>query len=823
MNSNSNVYAARLHDVRFSYDQGRSWVLDGVHLDIRQGERICLIGSNGSGKSTLAGLISGLTAPDAGTVELLGTNVFDVNGAHPDNYHTAREGIGALFQNPADQIITTNVGDDVAFGPENLAFEPVDIDMRVRSALGAVEMLERIDKNPTHMSGGQQQRVTIAGTTAMSSRMIVLDEPTAMLDHQAQRDVLALLDNLQAQGVTIIHVTHKPEELRSANRILRLQSGQLQTVGPEEAVPDLTSTEDASNPKPADFSSASIRGLQNLEVHSFDGFGKANTSEATEQTIDRTPTAARSTASEQPVIALKHVSLRYPSADADALHDCSMSVLPGESIAIMGRNGTGKSTLAKLIAGLLKPTDGEIEVAGLCLRNLSRQDKITLRSKVGLVMQQPEHQLFEQTVRQDVSYGPLNQGLSAPEADVRAENAMNLLGIADLADRSPFSLSGGQQRLAAIAGVIACNPRILILDEPTAGLDAMANERIFNLIRTLQAQGVTIVTITHSLRQAHYIADRIISLDSDQTDSDSAPQTNGACRNNDGSQETVNVHKGIDDDGSNHRQGSRTDKTRRTAVITRLDPRVKLVVFLILTLMMFLVKQPAQLLLAAVDTLLIAMFSGIKAAELFRSLRGSLLFFLVIGIFNMFFVKTGPTLVTLWGIKVTWDGLGLAALYTSRISLAVLLGIVLLKTTTPTALTDAFASLASPLRQFGFHTQEMALVMSLALRFLPTLADETKAITQAQAARGGNIETGSPLRRLKALTATLIPVFAAALRHSDNLSLALDARCYEEGIQRTHWHAMHVTGKDIVFITLSVVYLALLLMFKVKTIPIPSL
>jgi energy-coupling factor transport system permease/ATP-binding protein len=405
----------------------------------------------------------------------------------------------------------------------------------------------------------------------------------------------------------------------------------------------------------------------------------------------------------------------------------------------------------------------------------------------------------------------LNQGLAASEVDERTRNAMKLLGITDLADRSPFSLSGGQQRLAAIAGVIACNPRILILDEPTAGLDSSANERIFNLIRSLQAQGVTIIMVTHSINQAHHIADRIISLDTEKTATE------------DSGQETAQANGDMDANGSSHHHIFKASELKRTGIMTRLDPRVKLVVFLMLTLMMFLVNQPAELLLAAVGTFLITAFSGLKAVELFRSLRGFLILFFVIGVFNMFFVNTGPTLVTLWGLKVTRDGLGLAALYTSRFSLAVLLGIVLLKTTTPTALTDAFASLASPLRRFGLHTQEMALVMSLALRFLPTLVNETSAITQAQAARGGSIETGSPMRRLKALAATLIPVFAAALRHSDNLALALDARCYEEGIHRTHWHAMHVTGKDLIAVALSIAYLALLLTLKIGLIPMPSL
>ena len=173
--SATNTIAVELHDIRFTYDSGATWALDGVNLTVRQGERVCLAGPNGSGKSTLSRIIAGLAAPDAGHVTLLGNNVFDETGAHADAYRSARHGIGAVFQHPEDQIVTTITEDDVAFGPENLAIAHDDIDMRIAMSLDAVDMSERREADPTRMSGGQQQRVAIAGMLAMNPEILVLD------------------------------------------------------------------------------------------------------------------------------------------------------------------------------------------------------------------------------------------------------------------------------------------------------------------------------------------------------------------------------------------------------------------------------------------------------------------------------------------------------------------------------------------------------------------------------------------------------------------------------------------------------------------------
>ena len=439
----TNAPIITLRDVRFTYDGGATWALDGVSLDIRRGERICLTGPNGSGKSTLSRVIAGLVAPDEGYVVLSGNVVFDESGAHADEYRTARCGIGAVFQHPEDQIVTTVTEDDVAFGPENLAIEHDGIGLRISGSLDAVDMSDYRASDPTRMSGGQQQRIAIAGMLAMDSDVLVLDEPTAMLDPQGRADIMRVLDELQDRGTTIILVTHHADELEHADRVIQLEAGHIVGDGPADE-------------------------RLRMPVQSV-GLPKR---------IDDEPA--------ETLIEARDISYRYVDAERDVFNHLSFSIGKGETVALMGRNGAGKTTLARMLCALEKPTTGSIVIDGIAVatakanggtKPLNRKNRTRLRRTVGYVMQHPERQLFADTVAEDVAYGPSNLGLDTSEAMERAMQAMRLLHIEHLRDRSPFDLSGGQQRLVAIAGVIACEPKALILEEPTAGLDEEGRTR----------------------------------------------------------------------------------------------------------------------------------------------------------------------------------------------------------------------------------------------------------------------------------------------------------------------------------------------------------
>lgn len=776
--------AAVLKDIRFSYDRGTSWALDGVSLTVHAGERLCLVGPNGSGKSTLARLIAGLTAPDGGEVTLLGQRVHEA-GPNADAYRAARRGIGMVFQNPEDQLVTTVLEDDVAFGPENLGLERGLIGERIVDSLQAVGLANLRQSDPTRMSGGQQQRAAIAGMLAMNPAMLVLDEPTAMLDESARAEVMRILDDLQARGTTIVHVTHHPDETVHADRIVHMEAGRI--VG-------VTAAADNRPPLAEAVSQSETEG------------GIGTEAAPSRPTNDSPRQRKREDGSElpllsdgigdttNPIIRVSHLTYRYPSAKRAVIDDLSFTIARGETVALMGVNGSGKSTLVRMLCALAAPTAGSIEVAGVPVASTgkrgsnarpkpaNRRQLAQLRRHVGYVMQHPEHQLFADTVAEDVAYGPRNQGLGETEVADRVRESLELLHIGHLADRSPFDLSGGQQRLAAIAGVLACNPDVLIMDEPTASLDAQAKKRIHELLRMLKSRGVTVLIITHDWEEAEQIADRVVRMPI-------APASGGPV--------TATVAAtAVSSNGPVH------------SVIHRLDPRVKMVGFLAAMFTMFAVNTPTQLALGIAITLAVIAAARLNPLRVLESIHPILILLGLMGVVNLFVVRTGTPVVVLGPLSITDQGVTIAVLYACRFALVIILGAVFLTTTTPTAMTDAFDTLISPLNRLGIHAQEIALVMSLALRFIPTLTDETRAIVDAQSARGGSIETGSLAQRIKAMSAIIVPIFAGTLRHADNLSLALDARCYEEGIRRTHWRALTIAARDLVFAAAVIVYIA---------------
>ncbi|RBP98390.1 cobalt ABC transporter [Bifidobacterium aemilianum] len=787
-----------LDHISFSYDSGQHWVLDDLSLTIEAGQRICLIGANGSGKSTLARIIAGLITPDRGQVNLLGHPVFDEEGPRSDQYRMARRGIGAVFQNPDDQIVTTVVEDDLAFGPENLGLDHATIGHRIVYGLDAVAMGEHRLDNPTRLSGGQQQRIAIAGMLAMSPQMLVLDEPTAMLDADAQSEVMAVLDSLQGQGTTIVLVTHKPSETLQADRIVTVEHGRLTNIANPYRPGGKAGKSQTHSPAygPAARHDADGSLHAGAFAHAGDGLQPASASKPADHSPDLAGKghlqAGQSPAvGQEPAIQVSHVTMSYSREDQPTLYDLSLRVARGETVALMGPNGSGKSTLARLLAALAWPDQGSISVEGISLAKPSKQDRRNLRQHVGFVMQHPERQLFAETVAQDVAYGPRNQKLDPAEVNSRVTRALAALHIEDLADRSPFSLSGGQQRLVAIAGVIACRPSLLILDEPTAGLDTMASRRIYELIELLHLQGTTIVLITHSAEEARLLADRTICLPGHDQQADG---------------------QGAGKPAEPATAAASTPQV--SSYIGSMDPRVKTLGFLALMFSFFAISTPLQLGLSLVLVLGICAAARTSPVKLLVSTRVLVLLFVIMSALNLFLDHSGHILLALGPLSISSGGVQTAVIYAARLMLAIMLGALLMETTTPTQLTDAFGSLLTPFKALGLHGQELALVMSLAFRFLPTLGQEARSIIDAQSARGGSIETGSPAARLRALGAIIVPVFAGAIRHADNLSLALDARCYEQGIHRTHWRIMRVRPSDAVFVIIVAAYILALLGLK---------
>ena len=248
-----------------------------------------------------------------------------------------------------------------------------------------------------------------------------------------------------------------------------------------------------------------------------------------------------------------------------------------------------------------------------------------------------------------------------------------------------------------------------------------------------------------------------------------------------------------------------------TSALHRLDARVKAVCLVALVCSVFAVTTPLQLVAALAGTALLVATTRLGARTALASVRPLVPFVLIVAVFNLFMIRGGAVLFAAGPLEVTTLSAWRAFLYAARLLVALTIGSLLLLTTTPTALTDAFESLLSPLARLGAPVHEVAMVMSLALRFVPILADEAQSVMDAQAARGGSFEEGGALSRVRALAAVMVPVFAGALRHAQNLSRALDARCYEGGAARTHYHVRRIRPADLGFIAACAAWLAVCL------------
>lgn len=493
----------RLAHVTLRY--GDSVALDDVTLEVCRGERVCVLGANGSGKSTLASVICGLLAPDEGDVELAGHAV--CTGGVPDlaAYRDARRQLGLVFQNPDDQIVTSVVADDVAFGPENLGVPRAQISVRVARELRRVAMEKYAHADPSRLSGGQRQRVCIAGALAMEPAVLVLDEPSSLLDVRGRAAIMRVMGRLAAAGATLVHVTHFMDEALAADRVVVMQHGHVALEGtPDEVFA-------AKNAQVIEALGLEMPFEARLAVALRQAGAAGDAIAAPGAPSDEKPAACAACAhtAEPLAILARDLGFSY-GPGAQALDGVSLEVPVRATTAIVGQTGSGKSTLLRLLCGLEAADAGSLTVCGI--NAATKRGRRQVRRAVGYVMQHPERQLFAQTVAEDVAFGPRNQGLSAAEVEGRVAHALDLVGLADRRDASPFELSGGQQRLAAIAGVLAMEPELLVLDEPTAGLDPRGRARLRALMADLAAHGVTLLQVTHSMEDAAR-ADHVVVLD----------------------------------------------------------------------------------------------------------------------------------------------------------------------------------------------------------------------------------------------------------------------------------------------------------------------
>ena len=505
--------AATLLDVTFVHAKGVV-ALDHVSFSIPTGKRTCIVGANGSGKSTVASILSGLTAPDEGTVTFLGTTVVNDGQVNFEAYKTIRPQLGLVFQNPEDQIICSVVADDIAFGLENLQVPSDQITPLVEEQITLGTLTEFASENPQMLSGGQQQRVAISGALVMKPQILILDEPSAALDVVHRNNVMGLVEKLRAAGKTIVHVTHFMDEVVSADHVIALDDGRVAFEGTPEALfeqhelveclhleePFAYQVAHALNNRgvvvckspSAERVLSELTGLLATAAQGEKGGVAGSCDDATTAGCDATGSV-----SEAAAVSVRDTTFSYQKP---VLKNISVDVQKGSHVAVIGSTGSGKSTLARLICALDTPDSGSLCVAGLDTRQ--KQNRRKLHGIVGYVMQRPERQLFAQTVAEDVAFGPSNLSLSACDITIAVNDALKLVGLSHKADASPFELSGGQQRLCALAGVIAMQPKVLVLDEPTSGLDPYYCSELRKIINAVLEDGCTVIELTHSMEDA---------------------------------------------------------------------------------------------------------------------------------------------------------------------------------------------------------------------------------------------------------------------------------------------------------------------------------
>lgn len=492
-------------DVHYSYEEDAGEAVRGVTLQVRRGEFLCILGHNGSGKSTLAKLLNGLFIPTAGKITVCGMDTRD-----EEKQLDVRRSAGMVFQNPDNQLVATIVEEDVAFGPENLGVPQKELRGRVNGALAAVNMSEFARSSPHKLSGGQKQRIAIAGVLAMQPDIMIMDEPTAMLDPMGRREVINTVMRLNRQEhITVVLITHFMEEAALAERLIIMHEGKIAMEGkPRRVLSQIEALKDLSLEAPE----------AAYMAYSLNKGGRARA---------RGCFICKGAGGGNMAIIIKELNYIYSPGtpfERAALKNINLTINDGEYIGLIGHTGSGKSTLIQHFNGLLKPSGGSLSVQGIEL-SAGKPDLIKLRSKVGLVFQYPEYQLFEESVAQDIAFGPKNLGLSEAEAAARVSEAMSLVGLPpEMGEKSPFELSGGQKRRAAVAGVIAMRPEVLVLDEPIAGLDPKGRREMLELIDGYRAKtGATIVLVSHNMDDVAQAADRVIVMSGGEIKKDGTP------------------------------------------------------------------------------------------------------------------------------------------------------------------------------------------------------------------------------------------------------------------------------------------------------------
>jgi energy-coupling factor transport system ATP-binding protein len=432
-------------------------ILKDISFSVKSGEFVVIFGRNGSGKTTLAKHFNALLKPTLGDVFVCGMNTKDEKTTYE-----IRKRVGFMFQNPENQIFANTVREDIAFGPENLGLDPRIITENVESALKKTGLCSQKDFEVESLSGGNKQKLAFAGALAMGASCLVLDEPASMLDPVNRKKIMDEIVRLnKEEKISIILLTHYTNDLDFSDRILILENGSLTCEIKKDDIKKFKEKLDVEN-----------------KIY-----------------IEKTK---KNSLPLEKALSFKNVSFKTKTKKKLILRDIEVDFFKGEIVGLTGEIGSGKTTFAMLASEIIKPSKGIIEK----------------KTRVIMVFQFPEHQLFGSTVLEEVAFGPKNLGMSNFESDQVARQTLEAIGFPKEKIRvSPFELSGGEQRMAAIAGAFSMKPEIVVLDEPTCGLDLFSKRQILNFIFDYNKKSKsTIILISHLHDDVCMLSDRVFEI-----------------------------------------------------------------------------------------------------------------------------------------------------------------------------------------------------------------------------------------------------------------------------------------------------------------------
>lgn len=502
-----------IENLTFYYSGAEKPALRDVNLEIQDGEFVLVTGPSGGGKSSLCRCLNGLIphfygGKVTGSVEVQGLDIMK---------HSTREmatKVGMIFQDPENQLVTMDVEREIAFGLENLAFPRSLIARRLEESLDTLGIADLRHRQVHELSGGEKQKVAIASVIALHPEILILDEPTSELDPKSAEEVLAITQRLNDElGITVILIEHRLDRvIQHVDRLIVLEGGRVVADGKARDV--LSQSYQEINRigvgMPPIIKLA--QGLKNagVSISSMpltvkEGRVMLN---GVFQKSSAPPAIPDRESHGKTVINVEKLWYAYPEGPA-ALKNVSLRVSEGEFLAIMGRNASGKTTLVKHINGLLKPTRGMVAVDGADTRKATVAE---LAKKVGFVFQNPNDHLFADTVEDEIGFTLRNQGLKGEEIKRRVDEMLRRFRLEDYRSQYPRSLSGGEKQRVALASVLAIQPKILILDEPTRGMEYRLKSDLMSLLREYAGQGNAVILVTHDVETVAEHADRVILL-----------------------------------------------------------------------------------------------------------------------------------------------------------------------------------------------------------------------------------------------------------------------------------------------------------------------